>query len=291
MKRIFACSVLLLFMLGYTEPLSPVIQWVNKDLASAKTKVTCADRSRLQSQCEKAHDCSVFWQSGTDANASFISADAKTGIVSVCDKGTVVAAVIDSEFTNPDFTEIGVMSVNDFDPSNKSKQGKPFFHDWNNDGKTEFLAYTGQCAEGPCMGSHYLLQINGKKLRLLATIDAEIMDTVEENKLHGFAATQFCFDYDFGIKFSYFAILQWQDEKLQMIPYPSIRKDYPSYLKSTFSNTQKPSAIEKLISDAYNGKKISDITKAYEKLIKGKPDGLGVHCEPLEILKMISGEK
>jgi hypothetical protein len=273
------------------------IESINLTLKHAQGTITCSDYKNLKQDIAK--DIAAYKtgrsfgepEKNDIKNPSFIIFDMKSWTISVCDKGKVVTATLDSKRTEESQIELG----------------NPYLADMNNDGKTEFIIGDLQCVEGPCIGNYYLMQIDGssiKKLNVIHTTFHSLKDTGKEKILE---LKKLCFTHEFGIGIEWFTVGTFEKNRILTelpyteikIKYPSLIKDFEASLKSQAENlknfptdkmNETYAAVSNLLLRAYNGEPAKKLHSELDALIKPfeKTGGLPIYCDPKALISMIT---
>ncbi len=283
--------VILIMLASSTTVFAEILPMINEEsllLESAQTGASCDKKNEFKEQSPK-NDPREFWESSAAAGSDFIFFDRKNWALTICREGKIISAVFEG---SKDMVEVVFVS-DDFNGNltdEKKKATLPFFGDLNGDGKFEFVIFSGQCVEGPCMGENILYQIDGKRIRKLYSIsNAEMLTSFEEKGNKGFGLEIFCFNFDFGVEYYYLGVAEFINKKLTLLPYRQIPKKYPETFRDFSSRNPEPSSIQKLIFRAYKDEPIEQLTEIYDAILQTEPELPGVHCNPLGIIETIAG--
>jgi hypothetical protein len=273
------------------------IESVNTILKPARSTITCADYKNLKQDIAK--DIAAYKtgrsfgepEKNNIKDPSFVIFDMKSWTISVCDKGKVVTATLDSKRTEESHIELG----------------NPYLIDMNRDGKTEFIIGDLQCVEGPCIGNYYLMQIDGtsiKKLNVIHTTFHSLKDSGNEKVLE---LKKLCFTHEFGIGFEWFTVGTFEKNGiLTELPYTEIKtkysgliKDFEASLKSQADNlknfppdkmNETYAGISNLLLRAYKGESTKKLHSELDTLTKPfeKTGGLPIYCDPRALISVIT---
>jgi len=282
---------------GQGPKAEPNIEAVNVTLKSKKSNITCADYSKLKESIAKdlaayRTDRSFFEPTQNDKKSpSFITFDKKTYILSVCDKGKITHVEFDGRRIED--SQINIEQA--------------YLVDMNNDGKKEFLVGDLQCVEGPCLGSYYLYQVDGNKIKKTNIIHTTLHELKDVGKEKVLQLKKLCFTHDFGIAFEWFALGTFANKKkLTELPLEKIRQDYPSVLKDfeaeikgqierskEFPSDKENDAyvkISNLLLRAYKGEPAKKLIAEYDSIAKPfvNTGGLPIYCEPKDLINAIT---
>ena len=269
-----------------------VIPAKQDDSEAEVSSVQCADAEKIRGEVDDGSD--HFWGI-PNTQGGFIAYAKKTKILTVCYEGKVASVKLPTEIASDNEEQIIRIS-----PS--------FFTDLFDDGTREFLVFSGQCVEGPCIGSHYLYQLDGVKLRRLYKFRSDTVDLITEKDRRALVLDNNCYTYDFGVGFEYMTVAEAKsDGGLEVIPYSEIRSRYPQVLAGE-RMARTPEArpeeraqadVQKLIDDAYRGRPVAELLSAYDSILEKLPKGsseepgsrLKLNCDPVAKLKMIAGSE
>lgn len=251
-------------------------------LPSVQTKYDCSSRKQLDVPY------TTFWAWDESERSDFIYFDREKWAFLVCLDGKMITGALEKpQDKELEYTEVSVTEKYLKDVGEKYRSSVPYLEDLNGDGKIEFIGQLGQCVEGPCMGDSYVFQIDGNRIRQLGSVDAWVVEPITEKGRHALMVSKQCFNYDFGVAFTYFSIEEFTPTGLRPVPYSQIRNAYPETLQANLANEKNP--LGKLVNDAYKGTDIGELEKAYSSLLEQNPEAANLHCEPLNIIRMIAG--
>lgn len=173
----------------------------------------------------------------------------------------------------------------------------PNLSDFNGDGKLEFIIFNGHCVEGPCMGNHYLIQVDHGHLIILYSLTADSLWVEGHETLPTIVAIQSCFTFDFGIAFQSVYGFELKSQQLQQISPNQLLKKIPEVIKSKLRtepqekntpNQQAYENIQKIILSIYDGDTKEKMLSSLQLLLSQLPTDvngekrLPVHCDPVE---------
>jgi hypothetical protein len=275
----------------------PMIESIDILLKQAKPQIACADYAKLKASIAKdiaayRTDRSFFEpKSNTGAKPSFIVFDKKSWTLSICDKGNVTSAVLDTKRLEDSHIDID----------------RAYLTDMNGDGKTEFLLGDLQCVEGPCLGDFYLLQLDGGSIRKINKIHTTLHHLKDVGKEKVFELKKVCFTHEFGVAFEWFSVGAFKGGKnLKAIPFADIKKKYPSLIgdyesemKDQIKRAKEFPAdklnetylkVSQLLLRAYKGEAAEKLQAEYSALIKPfeKTGGLPIYCDPKDLISTIA---
>lgn len=256
---------------------------VQRMLPTVKTTYNCSSRKQLDVPY------TTFWAWDESERPDFIYFDREKWAFLVCMDGRIITGALEKPKDDElEYTEVSVTEKYLEDLNEKARSSVPYIEDLNADGKMEFIGHVGQCVEGPCVGSSYIFQIDGNRIRQLGSVDSWVVKPVTEKGRYALAVSEQCFSYDFEVAFTYFSMVEFTPSGLRTIPYNRIRNAYPETLRANLVNERSP--LGKLITDAYMGKDIRALQQAYSSLLKKDPEIANLHCDPLDIIRLIAGD-
>jgi hypothetical protein len=296
-KRILVAWLLLTFgaspaaLFGDEQPLASRILLVSKKLPSERSAITCDDYVKIKKSIKPRSENPPFEFYEPEIQGktpSFVVFEKKNGVLSVCDNGKMTRGKFEPKV----------------DDDHEIDLSKAVLKDLNNNGRTDFLAGYLNCAEGPCTGYWYLLEIEPNNLRINWRITATSVDVISSKNQNFLKISDTCFTHEFGTAFNWFFFAEF-DMKGRPHPINSreLKQRLPDqvkdYVKATnmisleatrdkIGNPVKAYAdISKLIARAYDGGDSEAILKDFEKITKPfeKSGGLPVHCDISGILK------
>ncbi|MBC7370257.1 MAG: hypothetical protein H7326_01755, partial [Bdellovibrionaceae bacterium] len=162
-----------------------VISTKNDALENVPSAIACTDLQKIKSAT--AADADHFWEI-PNSKGDFIVYDKKSKVITACYEGKAASAKLP-----PEMATEGEDQVIRVSPA--------FFTDLFADGKREFLIFSGQCVEGPCIGSHYLYQVDGAELRKLYKFRSDTVELITEKERRALILDNNCYTYDFGVGF------------------------------------------------------------------------------------------
>jgi hypothetical protein len=253
------------------------------------------DYPKIKSTATTAGDSMAFYEPEKfdKKKPSFVVFDKKTWTLSVCDKGQMVHGKIEHK-DGEDFT----VDV-----------GNSILMDLNHNGKTDLLVGFVQCAEGPCLGNFFLLEVDDGHLRKKWRIDATTVDAISKAGQNFLKLNDICFTYDFGSAVSWFSIAGFdKNGDLLEISTKEIQSRFPDqveeYIKLAeqqdvntkgFKNnnpTRAYAEIFNLIARAYKGEGskilMTDLTRISKPFAKS--GGLPVHCDFKAVLERLDSK-
>ncbi|MGE0632523.1 MAG: hypothetical protein AB7O96_08955, partial [Pseudobdellovibrionaceae bacterium] len=265
------------------------IQVLSQTLKLIPSKVDCAKGAEIKKNLGESTD--TFWEEAEN----FIFYDPNDRALTVCLNGQAISG----EF--PKFQE-GVGSEEEM-----VRVTEASLRDMNGDGKLEFIVYNGQCVEGPCLGSHYILQIEGKEIKIAFALHAESLKLVEgsDPQQQVFLMEKYCYTFDFGFAYSTIAMAKFHpDGSLKPFSSHEVASTYPQLIDglkhpALADESEREKAyheIQNLIIAAYKGTSKGEILESYDAILKALPSEenesgpdqrLHVHCETREILESI----
>jgi len=272
--------------------MEPKIFSVKQDLPTAKSPFKCVDYAKIKSTATAAGDSMAFYEPENidKKTPSFVVFDKKTWILSVCDKGQIVHGKIEHK-DGEDFT----VDV-----------GNSILMDLNENGKTDLLVGFVQCAEGPCFGSFFLLEVDGGRLRKNWRIDTTVVDVISKSGQNFLKLTDQCFTHEFGSAVSWFSIAGFdKNGDLIQIPMKEIKKRFPDqvneYIELAKQQDQNTTGLKNknparayaeifnLLARAYKGEGSKDLLPELTRISKpfSKSGGLPVHCDFKDVLKRL----
>lgn len=262
-------------------------------LRSVQTKYDCSSRKQLDVPY------TTFWAWDQSERSDFIYFDREKWAFLICLNGKMIIGALEKPGDKElEYTEVSVTEKYLEDAGENSRSSVPYLEDLNGDGKIEFIGQLGQCVEGPCMGDSTVFQIDNGRIKPLGTVDAWVVEPIKEKGRHALLVSKQCFNYDFGPAFTYFSLEEFTPGGLRTVPYNQIRNRYPETLQENLPDPEKLKAsldgdkmpLVKLVNDAYRGIDIHEIEKAYSTLLEQNSAIANVHCEPLEVIRMIAGK-
>lgn len=257
-----------------------------------------ADAQRMLPTVQTTYNCSsrkqldvpytTFWAWDESERSDFIYFDREKWAFLVCLDGRMITGALEKPKDEElEYTEVGVTEKYLEHTNEEARSSVPYIDDINGDSKIEFIGQVGQCVEGPCVGTSYIFQIDGNRIRQLGSIDSWVVTPITEKGRHALAVSEQCFNYDFEVAFTYFSIVEFAQNELRTIPFNRIRNAYPETLRAKLANERSP--LGKLVTDAYMGKDIRTLQAAYSSLLKKNPATANLHCDPLDIIRLIAG--
>lgn len=253
----------------------------------------------------KAKDTFVddtFWQDEKHPADRFIFFDVTDRTLTVCDHGKMVRA---------NFAD-GKKYVDD--ASGYAISVERGLGDMNRNGFADFLMFDGMCAEGPCIGFRYLLEVENDRIVQRYEILADDVTPFIENKDSALLLERYCYDYNFDAAFAYFSIVRFSGNGiLETVPIRRLKKSYPNIYRGyigeirektdlilgTTESTMQSLAfakIQNLILDAYDGQKVPALEENFQAIVTslkhGRPSyDLNLHCDPVKIIQFIAEAK
>lgn len=280
---------------------SPLFAVMVQDQQPGGAPYSCKDADQLRrlasstasgARANEALPNGSFWQDKNMSGDAFIYYENASRLLVVCDGKSTVSTHL------PD-TGVGAREeVVKFD--------QPHFGDWAHDGKFEFVVFRGQCAKGPCIGLFHIFQVADGKLRQLAEVNAEGVDT-EQMSINGISRTSlqihaYCYNNDYVPAFEYIAVLDYGGPQVMtLVPFHLIRERSPELLQRMVAPQPDPTApadlqayvkMQKVVYDAYQGVPLAKLTDDYNAILAGlHVTAAPVQCDPLAILRMVSEGK
>lgn len=284
------------FYMGIVQELSfalgssgyrPIFSKANGIYKATKGSVTCADHAKLRNtlkiQNGKIDDLqTVFWEASGNQVANFVFYDTKSRVISICDDGKIINVQGPGNAT--DKLEIDVSNAN--------------LGDWNGDGKRKLLISEKQCFEGPCIGSTFILQVQGDHLTKLYDISSDLVEFT--NAKLPLQLRSYCFSYEFVVAFDFLSLVDRDERRnLILIPHQQIHKRFPAILKEYAARKRQGQnesiaykKIQNLIIDALYGEKQDVLIEKLNSLVKPfGTRGLPIYCEPATIISLLAAPK
>jgi hypothetical protein len=278
------------------SPLKDVFLPMSTILTPIHAKIKCTDYKKIKKSVEmQAEDMPfVFYEPKTPGKTpSFVVFDRKTNVFSVCEEGRIIHGKFGQKVNSDDLVDISNATMKDL----------------NNNGRTDLLVGHLQCAEGPCLGFWYLMEVGPNNLRSDWRISATSIDVISSKNQSFLKINDTCFTYEFGTAFDWFYIAEFKKNgQLSLINpgeigqrFPNQVKDYTNEatLKALESKNEPGSSlnrayaeISRLIGRAYEGDDSKKLLKELDIITKSfaKSGGLPIHCDIKSVIENLAAK-